>query len=308
RGLGASSLGAYLLMTSMSNSFAFLAFGLSDGALKLVAEKRGQGRPWKIADIVVAAFAFYAGMGLVAAAAAFWGAPFLARHFTSGLGTAAVLGFRIAGLQFAVFQLLSLCMSVLKGIGAFHLSALALAGFSVSSMGAAAVVVVSFHAGLVGAIFAAFGGTLVALLVAASYVLAALRRERIPLRQGRLRREAFSQLFGFGAAVTATNMAGLLHAQAERFLISAMLGPQNLAAFDLGVWCPAKLNTALQTASEPLFPWVAGRGGRSRRCLVTAYHKCLFLAALAAVAVLAPLAVWSRPVFHLWLGSAMPAY
>ena len=128
RHLGMARLGIYLLATSMSGALAFLDAGFSAATLKFIAEDLARGRKASAAEVVAASLYFYGAVGTAGGLILGLASPLLVGVFKidSPLHHEALWTFRLASVQFAVFFMLTVFISLFKGMHRFHLSTLSL--------------------------------------------------------------------------------------------------------------------------------------------------------------------------------------
>jgi len=105
RHLGPAAFGVYLLAVSMSGAMMFLDLGFSAATLRFVAQDLAATRTKAAADVVATSLVFYGGMGIAGAFVIGAVAPMCPHLFKIGapLAGEAIVVFRLAGLQFALY-------------------------------------------------------------------------------------------------------------------------------------------------------------------------------------------------------------
>lgn len=307
--LGADVFGVYLLGTTLSGMLAFLDLGFSAATVKYVAEDLAREDHQGAADVLVASLVLYGVLGAVGALALWALSPWLAGLFkvAPALQAPAVWVFRLAALQFFASFVTSVFLSLFKGAQVFHFSTLALTALSVLTYGGAIVAVLWAHAGLLGVSAVALGASLVVLALSAVLGAGVCRAHGIDVLSARPSRATYRRMVGFSAALVVSTLAGLLHAQLQRLLVGAMLGPQYVTSFHLGVWGPAKVNAATLAISEPLFPRASALSGAQHEgALRAVYRRYVGLIALVSFVALCPLLFFAGPLFGLWFGGSPP--
>ena len=119
RQLGAAAFGVYLLALSLSGTVMLLDLGFCAATLKFVAGDLAAGRPGAAADVIVTSLVAYVGLGTFGGAAVAILAPALTGFFKIDEAVAAVLAFRLAGLQFMMLLPAMVFVSVAKSVGRF---------------------------------------------------------------------------------------------------------------------------------------------------------------------------------------------
>lgn len=307
--LGADVFGLYLLGTTLSGMLSFLDLGFSAATVKYVAEDIARDDRQGAADVLVASLVLYGLLGSLGAFALWLLAPWLVGLFKVAptLHEPAIWVFRLAGLQFLASFLTSVFLSLFKGAQAFHLATVALTALSILTYGGAIVAVLWGRAGLIGVSAVSLGAGLAVLVLSALLGHGLCRSLGIALRTARPTVATYRRMFGFSAALIVSTLAGLLHAQLQRLLVGAMLGPQFVTSFHLGVWGPAKVNAATLAISEPLFPRASAlSGAKHERELRSVYRRYAGAIALLSFVALCPLLFFARPIFSLWFGGHPP--
>jgi O-antigen/teichoic acid export membrane protein len=301
RHLGMARLGIYLLATSMSGALAFLDAGFSAATLKFIAEDLAQGRRQSAAEVLAASMWFYGAAGLAGGLVLAAASPWLVGVFKiqPGLRGEALWTFRLASVQFAVFFMLTVFISLFKGMHRFHLSTLSLSLLSVLTYGGAVLAVLFAHAGLMG--ITAVGVAANAMVLAGSAVvgLRLCGTAGIHPFTARPSWEVYKRMLGFGSAMLINGFASLLQNQIQRYIIGIALGPAAVGIYQTASVAPGKIHAAVNAATEVMFPLSAGAS--DRRSLRRTYLQ--MLAATVVCAGLAfPLLILAGPWFlSVWL-------
>ncbi len=137
RTLGPQAFGIYLVGTSMSGVLGFLDFGFSAATVQFVAQDMARNDRRAAAEVLATSLAFYGAIGVAGAVVIFGLAPYLVHVFSvqPQLRDVAIVVFRIAAAQFAVFFVLTVYLSFFKGMQRFDLSTVVLTASPRSRMG-----------------------------------------------------------------------------------------------------------------------------------------------------------------------------
>jgi O-antigen/teichoic acid export membrane protein len=309
--LGASSFGIYILATSISGTLAFLDFGISAATLKFVAEDVAKGDYKAAANVIVASLIFYGGLGVLGAIAIWVLSPWLILIFSvaTSMQGDAIIVFRLASIQFAIFFITTVFISLFKGLQRFQLSTVILSLLSILTYGSAAICTLTLGFGLIGITFISLMANLIVLGLSSWMGLQLCYEAGIPIYLGRPTRVIYRRMLGFGSALAVSSIAGILHAQIQKMLIAALLGPQYVTSFVLGVWGPAKINSATRAMSEPLFPRIASISTPSKgKYIRSLYYRYVIVLIVFSSVGLLPFLFYSRKIFAFWMGAAVPAY
>ena len=304
RHLGTPAFGVYLLAGSMGGAMMFLDLGFSAATLRFVAQDLAAGRTQAAADVVATSLVFYGGMGTAGAVVIGTLAPVWPHLFKidAALAGDAVVVFRLAGLQFAVYLLAMVFVSIAKAMGRFDRAAIFVCLLSLACSGCASIAVLA-GAGLVGAMIAVVVANFAVLLLIAFDGLRLCRGSGI--HPGRARPVAFRRMFGFGWVLTVNSIAGFFLYQIQRFLVGAAMGPAAVSIYQAAAVAPSKLHAAVNAASEVMFPLASA--SHDKTSLRRMYLRMLGGSALAALAGFAGLVVLARPLIAWWLGRTVPA-
>ena len=302
RYLGAAAFGVYLLALSLSGTVMLLDLGFCAATLKFVAGDLAAGRPGAAADVIVTSLVAYVGLGTFGGAAVAILAPALTGFFKIGEAVAAVLAFRLAGLQFMMLLPAMVFVSVAKSVGRFDRAALFASLLSVATYGGAVSAVLG-GAGLVGAMSA----TVLANFAASATIAAAgvrLCRAR-GIRLSRGRPIAFRRIMGFGWVLTVNSVAAFLHYQVQKYVAGAVLGPVAVTVIQTAAVVPSKMHAAVNAATEVMFPLSSASRNWAR--LRQVYLRMLLGSALVTSGSFAALVWLARPLLVMWVGAGLAA-
>ena len=304
RHLGPAAFGVYLLAVSMSGAMMFFDLGFSAATLRFVAQDLAVGCEKAAADVVATSLVFYGGMGIAGALVIGAVAPMCPHLFKIGapLASEAVVVFRLAGLQFALYLPAMVFVSVAKAVGRFDRAAIFVSLFSLSCYGCAAAAVLA-GADLRRAMTAVIGANFLVLALIIYDGLRLCRAYGMRLREAKP--VAFRRMLGFGWALTVNSIAGFFLYQVQRFVVGFAMGPAAVSIYQAAAVAPSKLHAAVNAASEVMFPLASASGDRTS--LRRMYLRMLGGSALAALAGFAGLVVLSSPLLTLWLGRQVAA-
>jgi O-antigen/teichoic acid export membrane protein len=254
--LGMARLGIYLLATSMSGALAFLDAGFSAATLKFIAEDLAQGRKASAAEILAASMCFYGVVGIAGGLVLGLASPWLVGMFKvdAGIYGEALWTFRLASIQFSMFFMLSVFISLFKGMHRFHLSTLCLSTLSVLTYGGAVLAILLAHAGLVGVTAVGLAANTLVLAGSAITGFRICSAEEIYPLAARPSLRVYKRMLGFGSAMLINGFASLFQNQIQRYVIGMTLGPAAVAIFQTASVIPGKIHAAVNAATEVLFP------------------------------------------------------
>lgn len=303
--LGAEAFGVYLLATSISGVLAFLDFGFSAATLKFIAEDTARGDERGAADILVASLVFYGGLGATVALAVLAIAPWLIDLFAirQDMQVEAVLVFRLAGVQFAVFMLITVFISLFKGLQRFEQSSLMLSVLSVVTYGGAALAVLVGNVGLVGVTAISLAAHILVLGLCLVVGRSIAQKHQFPISEARPSLLTFRRMFSFGAVMTVNSISGVFLYQIQQYLIGATIGPAAVSIYRLATTVPAKAHAVVNAVTEILFPFASATTDRTR--LRQVYLRMLTGSVVIAFLALLPLAIFPQAILSIWIGSKL---
>lgn len=304
--LGAEAFGLFVLATSISGTLAFLDFGFSVSTLKFIAEDVGKGALDSAAEVLAVSLVFYAVLGILGMSVIWVIAGWLADIFTANITTNVnhadvILSFRLASIQFAVFFLTSVFISIFKGLHRFDISSATLSILPLLTYGGAVFGVTVAHVGLVGVTFISLCANVFVLLMAAKMGIELCHKNGILLMRAKLRLKTFKRMFKFGAFMTFNSISSLMLYQIQRYLIGALIGPAAVTVYILAFTVVSKVHGMINSATEFLFPLASSMDDVFRMRKI--YIRMLAGSGLVAFVFLFPLAVFPGLLLGLWLNS-----
>ena len=307
-GLGLDQFGVFTLAYALLGFSGVMGFGVGEATVKFVAgyetrnDKAGLERTIR-SSITVAAL-----LGLVTGAGMVFLAPYLAENvfkIDEKNVSLTITAFQIAGVGIVARFFDNVFQSVIYGFQRYDLAA------RVSMVANGATIVVNM-----GLVLAGFG--LVEILwvtvafIAASALAKAVLVRRALKWQGGLRPMfslmALREIFGFGFFSWLQSLGGFLLSHLDRFLIASMLGTTQLAYYAVCLQLAQQIHALPARTMGFVYPMASsvketGDIGRLRRI----YFAGLNLTSVAAVALGAPIFVFSESILQLWIGPEFAA-
>jgi len=304
RHLGMATLGLYLLATSMSGALAFLDAGFSAATLKFVAEDLALGMKQRVAETLVASTLFYGGVGALGGFALWILAPWMVSIFKvdPALRATAIVVFRLAAVQFAVFFTMTVFISLFKGMQRFHLSTMSLSLLSVLTYGGAVIAVMFTDSGVVGVTAASLAANVIVLTFSAAVGVFICADQGIPLRTARPTVATYKRMLGFGFFMTVNGIAGLLLLQIQKYLIGITLGPAAVGIYQTASVPPSKVHAAVNAATEVLFPMTSASKDPVR--LRSLYLRMVGATVAFSTLAFLPMVLFGPRLISLWLGQS----
>lgn len=291
RALGPSGRGEYALIILIPAILQITGnLGLDAAVTYLVAKRQSQAR-----SIALSIAAASAALGLVLLA----GYALLAElptynRFLEVAGVDPYLVWILVALL--PFTLASSCLiHAILGLERYRAFNLASLLGPLSNLALLLVLVVALRLGVLGAVLAAGGSSLVGLAGATVILLSATVGPTKPAHG--LMRETLS----YGARVHVGSVSWFLHWRADMFLVSYLAGPAALGYYAAAVGLTEKLYVLPSTVGTVLLPRVAGSKGEETRSVTpVACRHTLWLTFGFAVL----LAVFAWPIVYLLFGAA----
>lgn len=300
--LGVEAFGVYILATSISGALAFLDFGFSAATLRFVAGNMAKRDQKAAAEVIVASLIFYGGLGAFGSLFIWFLSPWLVSLFSVELSMQAdaVWAFRLAAIQFLPFFLITVFISLFKGMQRFDLSTLALSSLSILTYGGATAGVLLAGVGLVGVTAISLAANLTILVISAVIGLSLCRTHSIALSSARPSLSTLRRMFGFGVAMAVHSLTSWFFSHAQRFLVGALIGPAAVTIYALALAIVRKAHAAVNAAMEVLFPLASAMADQIR--LRHLYLRMLFVSSVMAILILLPLAIFAKAILTFWVG------
>jgi O-antigen/teichoic acid export membrane protein len=302
--LGVVQFGLWMLASAAVTSSNLISSGFGDGTLKYAAMYRGQGNAQRFEHTLRVNVTINLMLGSALAAALWAGAPFAVRSIfkiDQALHRDAILAFRIG----SVILILRCLESVLTGALRAHERYAPAVRISVASRAAivlAACALVWSGRGVV-AIMAA-----TACIVGASVAIQTIVVRRIiapiwPLPS--VDRHAFKEVFRFGCFSWLQALAGCIFNYADRLAVGALLGASAVGYYSVCIQAAQPIHGLLAAGLHFLFPHLSARLTTSPPAGLRALISSIFrLNVVAATVMCVPMALFSKALLSLWMGSA----
>lgn len=263
--LGAEGYGLWVLALGLTFTSGYLALadlGLSDAAVKLIAEARAKGDPRRIAEIASTTLVAFGALGLVIGAAVAALAPWLVSVLgvDADLAATARVLFTVVALEVIIELPTEALRAVLIGTQRYTwlrtidvggrllwgvLVVVALQrGHGVVALGVLAVVVAGVRAVLT--------------LLAAHQVLPGLR-----LRLRSASRSVFRETATYGSLVGGLRFLSVIYAQMDRVIVSVMISVAAVAGYEVAFRMGSMATLVLVMASSSVLPAASYNAARA---------------------------------------------
>jgi len=301
--LGTERFGVYFLATSVSGIVVLLDVGIYSATTKLVAEDLASGNQKAAADVIITSSVFYSGLGTLGMVLMWLLAPWLVSLFSieRTMQMEAILVFRLAAIQFAIFLLITNMVSIFKGMQRFDQSTLVLASLSILTYGGAMAGVIVVGADLVGVTFISLSANLVVLLLCIFRTLSLCHDRGVILKLARPTLSAFRRMFSFGVAISAHGVATLFFLQGQRVLVGALISPAAVTIYVLVVTAVSKAHAVINSVTEVMFPLSSAMVTPIQ--LRRVYLRMLLGSGVSAALILGPLALFAEQILTVWVGA-----
>lgn len=303
--LGGAVFGIYILATSFSGSLAFLDLGFSSATLKFVAEDIANERPDAASGIVATSLVFYGCLGTVGAFVIWILSPWIVHLFGIKENIPDTIWvFRIAAIQFAVFFLNTVFISLFKGLQRFDISSFLLATLSVLTYGLASVGIILFGIGLIGVTLFGLVANVMVLFLSLHIAFRLESSYGLDIRTARPSMSALRRMLGFGIALTVHSFTALFFTRMQRVLIGILLNTTVVTVYFLAITLVSKIHSAINSVAEITYPISSATQDLKR--LKKIYLRMIFSSGAVAISFLVPLIFFSKQIVSLWLGDGNP--
>ena len=304
RNLGLEQFGILILANSLTAFSSVFNFGFGDTALKFVSHHMGRSDASSAARVAQTVGLLTVGSAVVVGLAFWTLSPTAARllhiwhvpHAPDALHIVSVtMGLRMAESVYA---------AIIRGAYRYDLAAMITAGTKLLST-ALQVVLAIQGLGIV-ALLLATAVTLVMSVVMLFAVSWRLLGDICPA----FSRDEFAQMSGFSVWSWLQGLGGLVYANTDRLLITAMLGPSAVGIYGICAQLAQNIHYGFSAAAHTFFPTVSmlraaelnGTETNPER-LRTLYLKVSRLLSVCAVTAACTLAVFAREILDLWVGA-----
>lgn len=305
--LGAGVFGVYVLSTSLSGAMSILDLGCSTATTKYIAEDLSNDNLVGIAEVIATSVAFYILLGILGTLAVWLTVSqiVLQFHIEPGLRGQARTAFVLAAAQIPLFLLNGVLSSVFKGLRRFEYATVVLSATAALTYGAAIVAVVIGRVGLVGVNAASLFAEGLVLAYSVRLVFRVCGKLDIPIGNTHPSMKSFRRMVSFGSIMTVNSISGLLLYQMPRYVASWFIGPTAVTIYQCAIAGPAKVQTAIGSATEIMFPTASAN--QATGLLRAIYLKMLAGSAGSAFAALLILLCSARWLIPLWIGPKLGA-
>jgi O-antigen/teichoic acid export membrane protein len=303
--LGTAQYGVWLLALTLTFSGGYLAFadlGLSEAAVRFIAEARARRDVKTINAIASTTTAVFAALGLVAGLLVVALAPLLVRVFDVGadLESAAKIVFALVAVQIFADLPATGWLAVIEGAQRYSwLRAIDVTGRIAWAIG----VVIAVRAGH-GIVALAVIALVVSVLEAfAAFVVAHRVQPGLHIRLGNADRATLRQTSRYGSAIAALRVLSVIYAQMDRVIVGVILGVAAVASYEVAFRVQSIAALALVIAGSALIPAAAYNSARSD----TDNQREIYLrgtkyAAAFIVSVSVAALLYARPLIVTWVG------
>lgn len=298
--LGPRLFGAWSLIAGSLSVVLLFDLGLGAALTRAVARSSGEGEQDRTAEALGFGLAASGVLAVIFLLAAWALAPPLDRGLDLGLGSTFTHALLLAAAAAALMWLSAPFAAVLDGNLRMDLTGAATSAGSVV-FAAVTFVLVSRGAGLLGPVlglvaYAGVRGIAVGLL---SWFAFPRLRPRLPGRD----RASARELLGYGALVQASNAAGFVHIETDRWVLATFFSTATVAPFEIGTKIIGVFRLLPSFALAALFPLavVAHQSGRRDR-LDRLYLRATRYLTLGATAGAAVLVAGAAPLVTIWIG------
>lgn len=304
--LGTDQYGIWALANTFMGLSGVFAFGLGAATIKYVSKYRALNDEVSIVRVIRSTLTMYAVFGLVAGLIIFAAAPLLVTTIFSKIQgenvALAVAALRVGAFGIMVRFIDEVFHAGMHGFERYDLSAkismvitvlivsmnvgLVLAGFSVSEMLLASIIII-------------FTGALVKAFI--------LKRQLVPnlVIAPLIDIPTLKEVFSFGIYSWVQSLSYILLSQADKFIIASLLGPSALTYYAVCLQLAQQIHTLISKAASFLFPLasVVQEQGDTKR-LRSFYFKGIHLTTILGVAIGFPMFMLSHSILTLWMGQA----
>jgi len=303
RALGVEQYGLWILVYSIVGLMGFVSMGLGDATTRYVAQYRATGRVSDVIHVVRITALMYVVMAFLVGAIIYMVSALLARgvfHIPEALQQTAVQVIRLGGLMLAVKIVDSVFAATLKGYERFDVSSRIAVTFRITAISTTVLLAVNGY-GLVVILTSTLliysANLLVSIIVTKRFVPGTYFVASFDV-------DLFRKIYSYGIWSWLQGIAGTLFSQADRFLITIILGTSALTYYSTSLMVAQQVHAVLAAAASFVFPLSSKfhSSGDIHR-LREVYSKTMTIVTTLATAAVIMVYFLAPVILHLWMGA-----
>jgi O-antigen/teichoic acid export membrane protein len=299
--LGSHQFGIWVLANALTGLTGVFGFGLAGATIKYVS-LYAEREDWESTKRVVrSTLTIYGSLGFITCLLVLVLAPVLVSrvfHFSESDWSLAIASLRIAALCFLVRMVQEVLQATVQGCHRFDISA------RINILSKTAILLTSAALVLLGRGITSILYATIFVSVCSTLVFGMSTKKLIaglsfkPL----VHAEALKEVMGFGLYTWLQGLAGTVFAQADVFLVAALLGPDALTIYSVCQRLAMQIHSLMAAASAFLFPFSSAAVERSDLVLLQKVcSRVMRLIAIAASALGITVFVLSQSILTLWM-------
>lgn len=293
-----------MLVNSMLGFSGIMSFGMTGATVKYVAKYRAQNDEHGVSTVVQSALTLYLILGVLTSCSLYLAAPLLIEHvFTvqQSNSVLAIQSVQIAGIGLTVRFVDEVFLALFQGYERYDLAAIITIPTNLVTF-AINVVLVSLGYDISYILLASLAilgfSSFIKLIIGKIVVLPSL--SIIP----RLNRTTMNEIFGFGLYSWLQSIGSVLFSQIDRLIIASVLGTTVLAYYSVAMQLAQQISTLLSRTVAFIFPLSSAAHERGDVAKMRAvYFTSMKFVVVAAVAMGAPMYIFSSQILTFWMGS-----
>ncbi len=303
--LGSDAFGVFILVLSIPGFVRIVDLGFFAATIRFIALDLSNGNFKGVGHVCITSLFFYLLIGIVGSLVTWIISPWLITilNISNELADNALVAFYLAAIQIPAVMLVACITSIFKGLERFHLSTWVLSFQSFLSYGSVAVGGYFFDFSLREMIETTVVVNYIVLFFSCLVGFFLARKLGIVWSLSFSIKEVFKRMFGFGYIMAINSIVTVLVTQLPKFIISWSLGPPAVGIYTIVFSVSSKVQAAVNSAVEVLFPYTSRTTDLIRLKHVL---KRIFIAS-SLVAFLSSLILWtySYEILNLWVGKEM---
>ena len=300
--LGVAQYGIWMLVNSVMGMMGVMNLGLGDATIKFVSYYRAKDDSPAVIRVIRSTLTIYLAMGILTAGLVYLLAPIMVNNIfkvESSMHTLAIQAIQIGGIVLAIKFIDSIFLATLRGFERYDLSRITII---------IKALIIAFSV-----ILAAMGNGIIQILLS-SLMLTAFSALGQAWMAKRLVKnlhynliwdtEILREVFGFGIWSWLQGTMGILFSQADRFLISVILGTTSLTYYTISLQIAQQAHSLLASASSFIFPLSSvfhSNNGTAK--LHAIYSKSMTLITMLATTIVIPIYLLAPTILTTWMGA-----
>lgn len=304
--LGENYFGIYILAMGFPNMIALFGIGLFSATTHYTAKSYADGRFRDLVHVSIASISMYLLIGIIASITIWTVAGHLCSiiNIPAEAFSAAQHAFRMAGVMVPFVLLAGVVSSVYKGLGDFFLPMITVVAQAWLANGLPILASLFYpHIALIQTMALSVSGSVLVSLMALVALYVRLKKMVGKDGVGLPGLGLYRKMFMYGVQMVGATVISMLAVQLPRYLVSAWFGPAGVSVYTIAFSLSSKIQAAVNSVAEIIFPYVSGQ--KNKAAIEWVFARMLLASSLIALPGMFVLVLYPEAILTLWVGEGM---